>query len=221
MAESPDPYAKQRRRWFELFGGVAVANRRLFIALVALAAVAIAEAVALAALAPLKTAVPYVVKIEDTGRVSVEAAAAQRYVPGKNEIDYALARWVRNLLTIDSYSTSNPARNNVIEAYVMTRGRASEQFVEWFRAARPVEAVNQDPTLSRVVQVRNVLTVKEGEAVIIRVVTETRSAKQKPVTENQMVSIRYAIVPPKTEKEILENPIGLVITDFSVSKDLT
>lgn len=221
MAESPEPYAAQRRRWFEVFGGVAVANRRLFLVVLALAAVVVAQAIALAALTPMKTVVPYIVKIEDSGRTSLEVAGAQRYVPGQREIDYALARWVRNLLTIDSYMTSNPQRNNVLEAYVMTRGKASEQFVEWFRATKPVEAVNQDPTLTRVVQVRNLLYVKEGEAVIIRVTTETRSAKQQPVTENQMVTIHYTIIPPKTEKEILENPIGLVITHFAISKDLT
>lgn len=56
---------------------------------------------------------------------------------------------------------------------------------------------------------------------IIRVATETRSSKQAPIIENQMVTLHYAIVPPQTEKEVLENPLGLVITHFEISKDLT
>lgn len=217
---SPSPYAIKRRRWFEVFGGVTVANWRLFLVTVAISVVAVAEAIALSMMVPLKTVVPYVVKVEKEGRVTVESAATQAYVPGQSEIDYALSKWVRNLLTIDSYLTSNPKRNNILEAYAMTRGKAAEEFVQWFRETKPVEAVNKDPSLTRVAHVGNLMRVQDG-AIIIRVVTETRSAKQTPVTENQMVTIHYSIVPPQTEKEILENPLGLVVTHFAISKDLT
>ena len=217
---SPSPYDIKRRRWFEVFGGVTVANWRLFLIAVALSVVALAEAVALSMMAPLKTAVPYVVKVEKEGRVTVEPALTQKYVPGQSEIDYALSKWVKNLLTIDFYLTSNPKRNNILEAYAMTRGKASEEFVQWFKENKPVEAVSKDPSLTRVAHVGNFMRVQEG-AVIIRVTTETRSAKQNPETENKMVTIHYSIVPPKPEKEILENPLGLVITHFAISKDLT
>lgn len=217
---TPDPKSGAMRGWFEANGGILVASTRLFVALVIVGVVAVCEGIALYAMAPLKTTVPYIVKVNTDGGVSVEEAAARKYVPQRPEIEYALSKWVRNMLTIDPYLTSNPQRNNVSEAYSMTRDKATEEFLAWFKDSKPIEAITKDPTMTRVVNIRNLLHIQDG-AVIARISTETRSMNSKPVTENQMVTIHYSILPPKTQKEILENPLGLVITHFEISKDLT
>lgn len=217
--QAPEPQAA-RRRWFEQYGGVQVANGRIFIAALALAAVALGEAAAIVLMAPLKTVVPYVIQVDKSGAVSAASALARRYVPGQNEIAWGLSRWILDMLTIDRYLTGDPRRNNVLEAYAMTRGKAVAEFNDWFAAENPIRALAQDPSLTRVVHIRNWAAVHEGE-MIFRVTTVRRSSGAKQgATENLMLSIHYIVVPPKTEQEIMTNPLGLFVTHFALQRDL-
>lgn len=209
-----------RRRWFEVFGGVQVANFRLFVLALALAVIALAEALAMAFMAPLKTVVPYVIRVDKAGGVSAAAAAAQRFRPDENQIAYGLARWVMNMLTIDRYLTGDPKHNNVLEAYLMTRGEAAREFDEWFRKAQPLAAVREDPSLTRVVHIRNWVALQDG-GMIFRVETVRRAMNAKPVTRHLQIAIHYIVVPPQTEQQIMANPLGLYVTDFAITEDLS
>ena len=216
---SPKPNAA-RRRWFEVFGGVQVANTRLTIVALLLGAIALAEACAIAMMAPLKTVVPYVIRVDKAGGVSAIAAAAQRFRPDQNQIAYGLARWVTNMLTLDRYLTGDSKHNNVLDAYLDTRGLAAREFDQWFRQAQPLKAVREDPSLTRVVHIRNWVQVQDGE-MIFRVETVRRSMKEKPVTKHLQVAIHYIVVPPQTQEQIMANPLGLYVTDFAITEDLS
>ena len=208
-------YERARIEWFERYGCAVVERDRYFVfALIACAALA-AMAFALLALAPLKTVVPYVVRVADNGSAAVAPAAAQRYSPGQPERAYFLARWVTSLMTLDAYMTER----NLAEAYAQTAGVASNEFVDWLKTQRPVEAVKKDPSLVRTVAINTVTPLEEG-IMQVRVRLETRSLTQAPESRRYQVTIHYATVPPKTEADIIKNPIGLIITHFAINEEL-
>lgn len=216
---SSTPSTEGRRKWFEIFGGVQVANTRLFLIALALGVAVVAEAFAIVVMSPLKTVVPYVIRVNNSGGVNAMLAAAQRFRPNQNEIAYGLARWIVSMLTLDHYLTGNPKHNNVLDAYVMTRGEAAEEFDDWFRKTEPLKAVEQDPSLTRVVHVRNWESVQNGE-MIFSVRTVRRALNVKPVTKKWQITIQYVLVPPKTQAQIMSNPMGLYVTNFSITQDL-
>ena len=208
-------YEHARIEWFERYGCAVVDRNRYFLfSLIACAALA-AMAFALLALVPLKTVVPYVVRVADNGSAMAAPAAAQRYSPGQPERAYFLAKWVTNLMTLDAYMTER----NLAEAYTQTSGVASNEFLDWLKDQRPVEAVKKDPSLVRTVAINTVTPLEEG-IMQVRVRIETRSLSRAPESKRYQVTIHYAIVPPKTEADIIKNPIGLFITHFTINEEL-
>jgi type IV secretory pathway TrbF-like protein len=55
----------------------------------------------------------------------------------------------------------------------------------------------------------------------VRVRTETRAGGGEPRSAVVQVTLHYAIVPPRTEAEIIRNPIGLYVTRFSLAEELS
>jgi type IV secretory pathway TrbF-like protein len=55
----------------------------------------------------------------------------------------------------------------------------------------------------------------------VRVRAETRSLGSAAQSKTLQVTVHYAIVPPKTEAEIIQNPIGLYVTRFNVAEELS
>jgi type IV secretion system protein VirB5 len=165
---------------------------------------------------PLKTVEPYVVKVADNGLAIADRAAAQSYRPGRAERTYFVSRWVQQLLTVDPYLTER----QLAEAYRMTSGLATQQMLDWMKADRPIERLQKDPGLSRSVAIVTVAPLDET-VMQVRVRAETRSLGSAVQSRTLQVTVHYAIVPPKTEAEIIQNPIGLYVTRFNVAEELS
>lgn len=211
----PVAFGAAARGWFEIWGAVTVERNRYFLLCIVLAVAVTALAAALAVLVPLRRVVPYVVKVADTGAVTVAPSAAQEYVPGQAEKAYFLARWVSNLLTLDPYLTER----QLTEAYGQTRALATGEFVDWLRSNRPLEQLRREPSLVRTVAINTVTPLQE-DVVQVRVRTETRSLAQSPEVRRFQVTIRYTVQPPATEAQIIKNPIGLFVTHFAINEEL-
>jgi len=75
-----------------------------------------------------------------------------------------------------------------------------------------------DPQLVQNITIRSVSFVQEMAA-LVRIRVETRS--NTGITfKDKLLTVHFAVVPPKTEAEIYANPIGLYITHFAVSEDI-
>ena len=164
----------------------------------------------------LKTVEPYVVRVADNGLAIADRAAAQNYRPGRAERTYFVSRWVQQLLTVDPYLTER----QLAEAYRMTSGLATQQMLDWMKADRPIERLRKDPGLSRSVAIVTVAPLDDA-VMQVRVRAETRSLGSAAQSKTLQVTVHYAIVPPKTEAEIIQNPIGLYVTRFNVAEELS
>lgn len=208
-------YEKARIQWFENYGSAVVEKNRYFALTVLLTLVVIALGMALMTMAPLKSVVPYVIRVSNDGHVTADPAGAMPYQPGDKEKKYFLGRWTKNLLTLDPVLTERL----LTEAYEVTRGKASDEFTDFLKRTQPIEKVKSDPLLTRTASISSISFV-EGNVALIRVETETRRMSTEKIVDKYLVTIHYDIIPAKTDREILNNPIGLFITHFDVSEDL-
>jgi type IV secretion system protein TrbF len=205
-----------RIEWFERYGCAIVDRDRMFVGWVLTTLALLAACAALLVLMPLKTVEPFVVRVADNGSVVAERAAAQRYQPGRAERTYFVSRWVQQVLTIDPFLTER----QLAEAYRMTSGLATQQLLDWMKSDRPIERLKKDAGLHRSVSIVTVAPL-DDTVLQVRVRTETRSLVNAALTRTYQITVHYAIVPPKTEAEIIQNPIGLYVTRFNIAEEMS
>ena len=204
-------------QWFEKWGRPVMERNRWFIASMVLIAAVISLSLALAFLTPLKRVQPYVIKIEDTGRVLVDPVGASPYVPGEREQKYFLAQWVIHGWTMDD----KLIQGYLEKAYRVTRGKASAQFQELIENSKPMERLGMEPGLTVQVKIHSINFLKKNTALIrFETVERSEAEADHPKRTRYVLTAHFALDPPETEEEILDNPLGLFITDFSLTREL-
>lgn len=210
-------FAKARILWFEQYGSAIVERNRNFVGMFLLALVSLAEGIAIYKMLPLKTVIPYVVKVADNGSVVTSNAAAVNFVAGDKEISYFLVEWTKNLMTLDKQLTEH----NLKAAMRRTSGVASTQLSDFVRKTQPFAVLSESPDTIRTVDVVTMPTHIADKVVMLRIETAARTATHELPKKRYQVTLRYAISPPQTEQEIMDNPIGLFVTDFKLSEEMT
>lgn len=167
-------------------------------------------ALALLAAVPLKERVPYFLEVErSTGRVEVSNTEAMRFSPDDANIRYFLRQWV-----IDTYTIDEATRSKRLPAsYSLLRGGAVAQWERLIlQGEDPIGKLSKNPAYRRNVEiVAPPQIVADGSAIMRIALVEGRS-----VVARKQVSVRFALIPPKDDKEIMRSPIGLWITDLGV-----
>lgn len=210
-------FEKARMLWFEQYGSAIVERNRYFIALFLLALLAMFEGVVIYQMMPLKTVVPYVVKVADNGSVVTSNAATANFVAGDKEITYFLIEWTKNLLTLDRQLTEHSLR----AAMRRTSGVATTQLSDYVRKTQPFAALSETPDLVRTVEIITMPTYIADKMVMLRIDAVSRTSTKELPKKRYQVTLRYALSPPQSEQEIMDNPIGLFITDFKLSEEMT
>lgn len=209
-------FDKARKEWFERYGSAVVGSNRMFFVSVVLSIACVSMGLVILNMMPLKTVTPYIVKVNGDGMVTATPVQMASYQPGEAEKKYFLSEWATKLLILDRFLTNK----NLLEAYDKVRDKAMNEFADYVAKNKPAEALKLDSLLTRGVKIRSVSFIGDGAA-LVRVVTETRAGTGQAYTvKNLILTVHYSIVPPKTEEEIFNNPIGLFITHFDLSEDL-
>jgi len=106
------------------------------------------------------------------------------------------------------------------EAYLLTRGKATVEFTDFIQRSAPMAELKRDPTLTRTVSISSVSLI-EDQVAMVRVVGERRNAGNPAAAREKFVlTIHFTTLMPKTEQELLRNPVGLFVTHFLVNTDL-
>lgn len=179
-------------------------------------AVSLALVVAILMMLPLKTVVPYIIETDAAGKTVAVGQTREAFDPTKAQITHFIARWTESLWGIDRALTEK----GLEFAFNMTRGKAVDVFRQHVAAYKPIERSVSDPTLTATVQIKSVSFVGERTA-MVRFELAERRKEAKPVTRTYMMTLHWTIVPPKSEAEIIANPIGFFITDFSWTQEVT
>lgn len=193
-------------------GGVQVERNRYFVVILSLCVSIVVLAGAIYSLFPLKTVVPYDIKVDSIGRAEPIPITPEKFKAGDAEIKYHLAQWIDQIMTV----RPGISRMNATKAYNYVDGDAVQQFAEWMNSYRPIDkaAANPDVTTDTYVTSLNKLG-DDNYLVQFYTLTMDKGSQKK---QYWTATINYSTYVPSTEEEILKNPIGLHIDSFSISK---
>jgi type IV secretory pathway component VirB8 len=210
-------YERGQQVWFERMGSPVVERARYFVMAALFGGSFIAVVGALINMMPLSRVEPYVVHVDKvTGQTAAVRSASESYKPGAPEKQYFIVKWVRGLLELDP----NTTEKTLSEVFKNTRSKAAEEFTDYVNKTKPVMRVRSEVGLTRTVEIKSYSPLNDQSA-LVRIDTEERGINKPMVRRSYVVTVHYAIDPPKTEMEIMENPIGLFVTHFAINEDLS
>lgn len=215
LASAPQstPYQRAGQVWDERMGlSLAHARnwRRLAFANLAIAAFLGAGWWAQAERATVK---PFVVQVSDWGQTQRITAIGGRYEPTEAQVGYTLAGWIRDVRS----KSIDPIviRQNWLRAYDLVTPKSAaflndwaqthDPFAEAGREAISIEVLNVVPRTARTYDLQW---------------RETRFVNgQQAGQARWRALITTKLQPPRTEAELMKNPLGLKIEDVSWTPD--
>lgn len=218
LSESPAApaglYSDPVQEFAEIYGGAKVGEQRMFLIAVAAIVLALASFAMYVLNSSSNIAVPWYVEVNERGVVN-KPVRIEAVRPADAVVKAELARWITKVFTIDKQLTQNLFR----EANVMTRGLGTEQFTEFRVKQNITDRMAKDATLQRRATVNSVDVSQAGVAFIFLSTQEAQGSNANSATGAYRVTLKYEIIPPNTEADILVNPLGLYITSMNVTDE--
>ena len=209
------PYLQGRYEFERFFGDLARRCRAWQVAAILALVINTILAIALGRLALERKVVPYVVELDALGETRTVSTLAVRDVP-ERVLVVTLRRFVHNIRTIPTDSRLLNTRLEAAQA--VAAGPALETFIQEVRDARThMEHMLLRGESRYVEEISSVLKVP-GESRIYRVTWRESLRTQAEHVEHAMEGyFQVRTVPPETEAEVLDNPFGIYITDYTWS----
>ncbi|MFN3511859.1 MAG: conjugal transfer protein TrbF [Phenylobacterium sp.] len=156
---------------------------------------------------------PFVVEVSDWGETQRITAIGGRYEPTEAQTAHALAQWVRN---VRSKSTDPVViRQNWLAAYELATPRAAAFLNAHAQAHDPFASVGREAVN---VEVLNV--VRRSERTYDLQWRETRFVDgQEASRQRWRALITTRLQPPRTEAQLMKNPLGIRIEEVSWTPD--
>jgi len=156
---------------------------------------------------------PFVVEVSDWGQTQRITALDGRYEPSEAQVGHALAGWIRDVRA----KSVDPVviRQNWLRAYDLLTPRAAAFLNGWAQEHDPFAEVGREAVT---VEILNV--VRRSERTFDLQWRETRFVDgQVAGTGRWRALITTGLRPPRTEAELMRNPLGLTIEDISWTPD--
>jgi type IV secretion system protein VirB8 len=178
------------------------------------AAIALLEAVALAALIPLKRDIPYTLMVDkETGYVQ----ALHPLDAGKLTADAALTRsfLVQYVIARESFA-ADTLQSNYKKVGLWSIGEARDQYLSQMRSSNPASPRASLPRGASVdVEVRSISSLNANTAFVRFTTIETNPGGQSQVAQNWIATIRYQYTDAAmSDADRLINPLGFQVTRY-------
>lgn len=210
------PYLKAKEEWDNRIGSARVQAFNWRICALGLLVLCIISIIGLIYQSGKSKVIPYIVHLGPDGAAKTVGPIYQvRYVPQEREIKYFLGQFVQNSRTLPL--DERVARQNWARAYDFLRPAAANKMNTIMTQADPLSRIGKETVqvlLSVIVPVTKKTFQIEWQEVVY-------GSDGKPKNSYIMTGFfTIELSPPKTDKEILVNPLGLYIKDFSWSKKM-
>ena len=159
---------------------------------------------------------PYIVEVGPGGELlAVSKAVQAKGLPNDPQVKYFLIKWIKDMR--DMPLDVVVKKQAWISAYGYMRQKAALKMNEIIKAENPMSRIGQETisiTPAAIVKMsENTYQIRWTEDVFSK-----EGAKKESYRMTGLISVDFSA--PKTEKEIMSNPLGLYIKDFSWSKEL-
>lgn len=207
------PYARARQEWDARMGSAVLSARAWrATAFAALAAAALAG-IGLTAVALQKRTFVHVVEVSPEGQVMAVRATGARWTPTEAQIAHHLSRFV---VLVRSLPTDGVVlRENWLNAYKFLTPQAAAQLNEMARADDPFLSLGR---VGRTIHVRSVIARSDRSWEVSWIERATNSiGSSEPHLYSGVFTV--TVRPPRSADDIAANPLGLLIEDFSWSRE--
>jgi type IV secretory pathway component VirB8 len=205
------------QRWLDVFEMPAVQARKMTLIAIGACTVAVMESFAIMAMLPLKEKVPYFVEVENaTGKVVASDQVATHFKPDEKNLRYFFGRWAENLMTIDTRTKDYLLPSS----YVLLRGQALGDWQDWVeKRDMPLKKLAANPGLRREVRVSTITFIADGVA-LIRVTLSEAGPGASRIESRKAITLHYSLIPPASDDDVMKNPLGINITNFTINDEL-
>lgn len=208
-------FSDPRDEFAEIYGRATVGHNRMFVVAVLVVLLGLVAVVGLIVAVQNSTVVPVLVQFNDETGVVNKPIRIDTIRPTQAVMKAEIGRWLTKVFTIDNAQTGTFMR----EANVMTKGLGTQQFMD-FRAKQNVfDRLAKDPTLQRTVEKVTVDISQEGVAFGFLNTHEAKGNDANAGNAKFRVTLKYEFIPPKTDDEVMANPLGLYITSMNVIEE--
>ena len=207
------PYQRARQAWDERVGSARVQAASWRLAFFAVSLLAIVMGVALVVVLRQSRVVPYIVEVGASGGGGGVAPAPIRYEPTDAQIRYFLANFVELIGTVPIDPVV--AKKDWLTAYGFLTENGARQLNAFAAGSDPLGRVGKERVE---IHVRNSL--RESDRSFQLTWNETVFDPNGTLLSRKERTGLFSVVvmTPRTEDEILRNPLGLYIDKFSISE---
>ncbi len=210
------PYLKAKEVWDNRIGNARVQAYNWRLAFFAALGLCFLLVIGLIYQSAKSSVAPYIVEVGPGGELlAVSKAIQANRAPNDPEIRYFLTKWIKDVraLPLDAIVK----KQSWISAYGSMRQKAALKMNEIVRKDDPMSKIGEET-----ISVTPAAIVKMSDKTYqIRWTEDVFSKEGSPKQSYRMtglVTIEFS--QPTNEKEIMSNPLGLYISDFSWSKEL-
>lgn len=210
--EPMTPYQKSQREWDERIGAARVQARNWRLIAIFSAAISLLLLIVLLIEMATRHDKLFVAEVTQGGRVVNVAQLAARYQPTVAQEEYFIAYFiglVRNL-SLDPVV----AKKNWLDAYNFLSQRGAERLNVFFRQNNPADLLGKK-TIS--IKINSINPISDKTFEVDWVESTINANGQDEGQKNYTGVFTIAIEQPKTQKQILQNPLGIYIVDFSIT----
>lgn len=170
-------------------------------------------AISLTAIAMQKRTFVHVVEVDPQGQVMNVRAADGNWSPSQAQLAYHLGRFVRLVRSLPTDGVV--LRENWLEAYRFLTPAAAAQLTEIARQDDPFLSLGR---VGRVVEVRSILARSDNSWEVSWI---ERATNATGTSDPELYSGVFTITTraPRNADDIAANPLGLLISDFSWSRE--
>lgn len=211
------PYLAARREWDERYGSLITRARNWRIAAILALLVALLETCGLIVLSMKSTVVPYVVAIDNLGRVLAAGPADQASRADERLKRAALFQWVSDLRTVTTDGVAQRKAIDRVYAMIANGSPAQIEIGEFYRSDPPFQRAQ---TKSVDVNVTAVFAASDRTYQVEWTETTRGLSGQVEGEDRWKGSFTIAVSPPSDERLIRINPLGIYVTKVSWSKVL-
>ena len=211
------PYLAARREWDERYGSLITRARNWRIAAVLALSVALVATCGLIALSTKSKVVPYVVAIDNLGRVLAAGPADQASQADDRLKRAALFQWVSDLRTVTTDGVAQRKAIDRVYSMIANGSPAQVEIGDFYRNDPPFDRA-QKRTVE--VDVKAVFPVSDRTYQVEWTEIVRGLSGQIESQDNWKGSVTIAISPPNDERLIRVNPLGIYVTNVSWSKVL-
>jgi type IV secretion system protein VirB5 len=207
------PYARAQQEWDARMGSAVLSARWWRFGFFASLAIVAVLAIALPVVAMQKRTFVHVVEVSPEGQVMNVRAADGRWSPSEAQIAFHLGRFIRLVRSLPTDGVV--LRENWLEAYRVLTPQAAAQLTEIARQDDPFLSLGR---VGRTVHIRSIVA-RSGEAWEVSWIERAANATGTSDPQSYTGVFTVTTRPPRNADEIANNPLGLLISNFSWSRE--